>query len=669
MLTFVPLILTWLVGVTSTATASSGKSDSLAWVAPVSRRITSNFCELRGKRYHAGIDISTNGTVGHPILAPVDGYVSRISANFWGYGKHLVVTGDNGRSYLFGHLLEFRDDLEVELLRHQQEAGSYIQSIVPDAERFRVTRGQQIALSGDTGSGPPHLHFEVRQGEGWVLNPLTNGVVAPDHKAPLFQELALIPAAPGVRVLGSQLPTVVGLRQGSHGWEAERKLVVSGPVKLALRAIDKVDFSDNRLAPYRIRLLVEQDTLYDAVFEEFPFALNHQVIGEINRWLRVERKETFRNLWPTPGELPFARPLRPLLASPVPIAREPESDGVIHWEDRNGADSLALRLELEDTAANRSVMSLVLHHLPQREPESRAVSLPDTLVEGTAWKSAVFHWERDWASLRLPVATADSLLLMSDRGCTLWPLSSSPGKQSVEGSFRFDPASRWLQLAWRKKDGLWQAGPLWNLAAVQRGEAGLLSLTGKLGNTLKLGWEKDSFQAAQPLLVEDRGGDWLLGPADLELVESLVFSVSLPDWVGPDLPREKLALYRSENQDLSWIGHDSTPSGLSGTVTWPGRYTVAADTTAPRISLAGDWKQKAGSRPLIQFATRDERSGIQDVRMWLNGVRVFARYDPEGGRVLYRPRGSLAAGPQKVRLQVSDACGNESEWNGSFVVH
>ncbi len=47
-------------------------------------RLSGNFGELRGSHFHAGLDLKTNLTIGEPVYAAADGYVSRLKvALFW----------------------------------------------------------------------------------------------------------------------------------------------------------------------------------------------------------------------------------------------------------------------------------------------------------------------------------------------------------------------------------------------------------------------------------------------------------------------------------------------------------------------------------------------------------------------------------------------------------
>lgn len=101
---------------------------------------------LKIRRMHSGIDILVN--TGTPVYAPGAGKVV-FTGRRGGYGK--VVEIDHGFGYktIYAHLSK------IFVKRGQ-----------------KVTRGDKIALSGNTGklSTGPHLHYEVRH-NGIALNP------------------------------------------------------------------------------------------------------------------------------------------------------------------------------------------------------------------------------------------------------------------------------------------------------------------------------------------------------------------------------------------------------------------------------------------------------------------------------------------------------------------
>lgn len=98
---------------------------------------------------HKALDI---GVSYKPVYAAADGYVVIASSGYGGYGNFIMIKHSNNLYTCYGHLSKFN-----------VSAGQ------------TVTRGQQIAVSGNTGvSTGPHLHFEVRTSSAYDsrVNPL-----------------------------------------------------------------------------------------------------------------------------------------------------------------------------------------------------------------------------------------------------------------------------------------------------------------------------------------------------------------------------------------------------------------------------------------------------------------------------------------------------------------
>ncbi|MCB0287263.1 MAG: M23 family peptidase, partial [Calditrichaeota bacterium] len=62
-------------------------AQDYAWPTDASKLMTSSFCELRPRRYHAAIDIKTWNRTGYKIFAIDDGYVYRLRKGATGYGN------------------------------------------------------------------------------------------------------------------------------------------------------------------------------------------------------------------------------------------------------------------------------------------------------------------------------------------------------------------------------------------------------------------------------------------------------------------------------------------------------------------------------------------------------------------------------------------------------
>lgn len=135
---------------------------NMTYPCPAYTKIT---CAFHGYSGHSGCDFSTGGTTGNKIVAVDSGTVivsrditcdrntckkSYHGGGYCSYGRYIVIMHDkpnrNGETVytLYAH----NSSRSVSAGQH-------------------VRKGQQIALSGSTGNSTgPHLHFEVRLGDG-----------------------------------------------------------------------------------------------------------------------------------------------------------------------------------------------------------------------------------------------------------------------------------------------------------------------------------------------------------------------------------------------------------------------------------------------------------------------------------------------------------------------
>ncbi|ABI33177.1 peptidase [Phormidium phage Pf-WMP4] len=104
-----------------------------------------------GARKHQGLDFGV--PIGTRALSLVSGKVINVTGNIDGYGINMEVLGDDGNKYFYAHL-----------------------SKVLAQKNQRVDAGSVIALTGNThgrrGSSDPHLHLEVTDANGRIIDPL-----------------------------------------------------------------------------------------------------------------------------------------------------------------------------------------------------------------------------------------------------------------------------------------------------------------------------------------------------------------------------------------------------------------------------------------------------------------------------------------------------------------
>ncbi len=96
-----------------------------------------------------------------------------------------------------------------------------------------------------------------------------------------------------------------------------------------------------------------------------------------------------------------------------------------------------------------------------------------------------------------------------------------------------------------------------------------------------------------------------------------------------------------------------------------GRFTLAVDTTAPTVVPLNF----AGAKPLRGTTLRvnigDDLSGIDCYNCYLGGKWVLAEYDGKTATLVIDAGGRLTSGTNRLRVVVTDACGNTTDrtWN------
>jgi len=176
-------------------------------------QLAGSFSELRANHFHSGIDIRTKGEENLPVYAADDGYVERIKISGIGYGKAIYIAHKSGYTTVYAHLNGFVPEIETALIKEHYKRKTFELDWYPEKESIRISRGQVIGFSGNTGgSSGPHLHFEVRNSATEVaLNPLNYGIVISDSLPPLFTGICIMELDRGApsSMPGTFLPKIV----------------------------------------------------------------------------------------------------------------------------------------------------------------------------------------------------------------------------------------------------------------------------------------------------------------------------------------------------------------------------------------------------------------------------------------------------------------------------
>ena len=248
-------------------------SQEYIWPTNTGKHLSSNFGEFRTTGYHLGVDMKTKGTEGHPINAVSDGHVSRVVTNYSGFGKALYLTMEDGKTAVYAHLSKFSDKLEERLKEEQEKSQSYLTNFYLTPNEFPFAQNDIIAYSGNSGfSFGPHLHFEIRDEKGMILNPLTNGLNQPDRLAPIVEEISLAPLNKESWVNGNQLPQNFPVFRDKKGeYHFADTINAYGKIGLAVKTYDKREGAKNKYQPHRIEVFLNGQLYHSLEFEKLNY--------------------------------------------------------------------------------------------------------------------------------------------------------------------------------------------------------------------------------------------------------------------------------------------------------------------------------------------------------------------------------------------------------------
>ena len=229
-----------------------------------------SFAEIRPNHFHSGLDIKTGGKEGERVYAPNDGYVSRINISAWGGGKVLYITHPDGYRTVYMHLSQFCGAIGQFVHDYQYSNHTYAFDIELPKDSIRVSKGQLIALTGNTGgSAGPHLHYEIRLAENdQPINPLLFGLEYTDLIAPTIAGIKIYPASNDATIDGKN-GTFTLLSKQLPLYDT---LTVSGRFYTGIYTYDQHEpGSRNKNGIHRIELYIDDTLFYVYTVPTFVF--------------------------------------------------------------------------------------------------------------------------------------------------------------------------------------------------------------------------------------------------------------------------------------------------------------------------------------------------------------------------------------------------------------
>ncbi|MDD4923069.1 MAG: M23 family metallopeptidase [Bacteroidales bacterium] len=244
--------------------------------------LSGSFAELRNNHFHSGIDFKTQHTVGYPVYAVADGWVSRIRISNFGFGYALYVDHPNGFTTVYGHLQKYAPSIADFSKTAQYKNEQFELDTLLKPGLIPVKRGQIIAYSGNAGSSAaPHLHFEIRDTRSMEpIDPLlwySNRIK--DSQPPRFQKMVLYAIdGEGVLSTGAAKAILTTSKTAQSTWTLNGQFPTAwGKVGFGLNAYDYMDQTSNTYGICNISLFEEDEEIFHQDLSRFSFSQTHYV--------------------------------------------------------------------------------------------------------------------------------------------------------------------------------------------------------------------------------------------------------------------------------------------------------------------------------------------------------------------------------------------------------
>jgi hypothetical protein len=467
------------------------------------------------------------------------------------------------------------------------------------------------------------------------VNPWRAGWAPADSVAPRIGGLRIEPALPGVTVNGGLDPVVLTLGKASS------TVHITGQVRLWVKCWDPVP-TGAHMAPYRLSARIGTDVVEEVVFD----AVDWNWAREVSWTFYAPAARRGDDAW--------------IALDPAPGGRQHLTQTKRDWEHDLDPGSHTLTLEAEDAAGNvtRVLVTVVKDDAtstvsvgkssflsrgsyleikrpqsssPPRFEDGRGKSDEPDMTRLTGRTGSMFQIGRPDHPGLWTVSSGDTLL-----GRALW-LSGS------EGSF-----------PWKRDDDSVTAKLLDASVGARR-----TASYGPLWIVVRTA-AKPAVRAGE---LEPVTGVLALEPWATPLRDDASVAFALPGLRD----RRGLAVMRREDRGWSYVGADTTGSGIRGRVGSLETVAVFRDRTPPRIKIL---PISGGRRPRLRATIGENGVGLTVSRLCflLDGKTVISEWDTDAGILIGHLRAPVAPGAHELIAEAADRVGNVARERLTFIV-
>ena len=610
------------------------------WPTNASDYMSATFGETRAAHFHAAIDVGTWGQQGFEVYASRDGIVSRIGVSPTGYGNVIYMQHEDGSYSMYAHLRDFIPKLRalVDSVRFLNYRADFEQNL--ESYQIKYNKGDIIGYSGDTGIGPPHLHFELRTPFNNPFNPLLAGVYVPDKVPPRINGISIEPISLNATVNGRKSIQTITTRGSGRNFEFNT-ITTSGTIGLGVDASDRSDAMRNVYAVYELKLTINDSLYFHSKADSFDIKKARMMfLDRVYPVLREQRKG-YQRLF----------------------IRDGNQNAFYEDVGHNGMITLApgtyqAKIEAADYYGNRSTATGRIRVVESKVPSPVTVDLqhsefqlPD-ISNGLPSGYNNLIWTNDW------LANSSTTLPKSFERNAAGSFSNEVTKYEFTDD-RSAVDLRNESILFSKLDN--------EDMIIHRVIPGQRTILKSPDQRMTIEFRPNSLYDTLSVVFawKEKNGVYFLetGPTHEPLQTGYIMRFMLPDSV---LSSPGLGIYQvnqsGNDTSYNYTGGIIRNGSIQTITTNFGIYTFRNDTIPPEMTRPNIYRRSDG-KWFTSVRISDDMSGIDytQAEFYVNEVRGIAEYDPFGRRLIYHfPGFNPKARNNELRILLVDRAGNRT---------